>query len=463
MNDTYNAGPVGEPEGIIHRSIRLLHAAIGQLGGRLPLIEVERMAILINKAMTAEARSFHTPEHVFDLVDIADPHTTLAALFHDLVYVQVDQGLLPEISDSLGPGVELREQGVRVVSAEGDRPVALCAAVFGAADGRILSPFGGMNEFLSALVMNRKLAPVLREQDLLSATASIEATIPFRGPDSAGATPAERLAGRLSAASRELSLGLDERALTRAVQGAVTFANRDVSNFADPDVARFLDNTWKLLPETNPSLRTQRVYSIRSYRIALQKMEGFMASLDPATIFGRYAGVPPDAEHGELLARASRNVVTARSYLGIKLLTAAILESLAELTGGDAPMSLFMGDIGTPHAGSQLDTYLPSAGAGKARDIDPALHDLLAHGRAGASSFDLQNSPLSRFVYERLGADAHGTHLSAARKFCAGSLGPRDFLAGIPSAVMVPVAKAGGLLAFTRRDGLEEYAASRRD
>jgi hypothetical protein len=49
------------PSGTIHRSIHLLRAAFEDLGARVPLAEMERLAIMINEAMTAGARSFHTP------------------------------------------------------------------------------------------------------------------------------------------------------------------------------------------------------------------------------------------------------------------------------------------------------------------------------------------------------------------------------------------------------------------
>ena len=61
--------------------------------------------------------------------------------------------------------------------------------------------------------------------------------------------------------------------LDHAVCRAVRVGNRDVENFSDNDAARFLDNTWKLLPESNPALHSPMVYTVRDYRIALQKME----------------------------------------------------------------------------------------------------------------------------------------------------------------------------------------------
>ena len=376
MRTVKHDNDVAVPSGTIHRSIHLLRAALEDLGGRVALREMERIAIMINEAMTAGARSFHTPEHVFDLVDPGNPHTTLAALFHDLVYYQVDLGFIPQIAEAVQPSIESRD-GQLWLRPEGkaeDRPLAICMAIFGLRPGEQLSPFGGMNEFLSALVMHRKLCGVLRERDLVPATACIEATIPFRRPDGNGRTPAELLEARLTEASDRLRLGLSHGTVEQTVQWAVTFANRDVANFSEAEVTRFLDNTWKLLPESNPSLRTQGVYSIRSYRLALQKMNGFLRSLDPATIFAQYHGAPPAEEYRVMVARGERNVRTAREYLGIKLLTAAVLEALAEISGGDMPISLFMGDIGAKEKGDRLEDYLPDyqPPAGHAARPDPS-------------------------------------------------------------------------------------------
>ena len=197
------------PSGTIHRSIHLLAAALEDLGAQAPLPEVERIAIMINEAMTAGGRSFHTPEHVFALVDAGNPHTTLAALFHDLVYYQVDEGFTPQIAEAVQASLEARDGQLSLRAGdERDRGLAICRGVFGFRADQVLSPFGGMNEFLSALVMHRRLSGLLRERDLVPATACIEATIPFRKPDAAGRTPAEFLEERLRAASDELGLAL---------------------------------------------------------------------------------------------------------------------------------------------------------------------------------------------------------------------------------------------------------------
>ena len=452
------------PAGTIHRSLHLLSTALEELGARLPLPEVERIGIIINQAMTAQARSFHTPEHVFDLVETANPYTTLAALFHDLVYYHVDHGFIPQIAEAVDSSIEIRDGAlyVRPGADAGDRQLALSLAVFGFQGGQKLEPFAGMNEFLSALVMNRKLAAAVKEEDLILATACIEATIPFRMPGADGVTPAEHLELRLESANRAMGLGLSRERIRQGIRWAVSFANRDVANFGEKEVTRFLDNTWKLLPESNPSLRTQGVYSIRSYRVALQGMEGFLRTLDPRTIFARYRDTPPAEEYRRLEKRGERNVTTARGYLGIKLLTAAILEALAVISGGDAPVALFMGDLDARQRGSKLDDYLPAYRPSGDLRLDPTLHDLLANGRASASRFDLQNSPLSLYIYLHLGAVGVQKHLDAARQVFNGTREPRSFLDDLPGTMIAAIAEGCGRMAFTRSEALAAYAATRR-
>ncbi len=458
------------PAGTIHRSIELLRTALVDLGAPLPFSDVERVAIMINEAMSVQARSFHTPAHVFDLVDPGNPRMTLAALFHDLVYYQVDHGFTPPIAASVESGIERRDGALFVRSevAPGDRQLSLALIVFGLAPGSKLDPYGGMNEFLSALVMMRSLGAAVREPDLALTAGCIEQTIPFRGLDARGRSPAELLEERLEEADKALGLGLTTERLREGARWAVGFANRDVANFAEEDVGHFLDNTWKLLPETNPALRTQGIYSIHSYRAALQGMEGFLRALDPRTIFARHRGVPSAAEYAQMERRARRNVTAAREYLGMKLLAAAVLEAFAEASGGDAPISYFMGELDVKEKGGRLEDYLPrrlsraTAVSSARQPLDPTLYKLLAKGRASASRFDLQNSPLALFIGENVGADGVAALLAAARRMFAGDIAPRAFLEKLPGRVAAAVAEACAAMAFARRDPLLAYAQERR-
>lgn len=449
--------------GTIHRTISILDQALRQLGVEPDPAVVEHIGVLVNRAMSAQQRSFHTPEHIFDLADPEDPHVTLAALFHDVVYFQVDQGFSDEIGSLLEPYLDMREGEIRISAqvAPDDRAFHGCAAVFGVAPGDTLHPFAGLNEFLSALVMDLLLVGTVGDVDLLIATASIEATIPFRGADTEGAWPPQLLARRLEQTNAAFGLGLSPGQLNDTVNAAVRFANRDVHNFAEEDVAQFLDNTWKLLPESNPSLRFTGIYTIRSYGIALHKMHGFLGMLQAEKVFHRHGNVPDSGEYALLVERATRNLATSRRYLGIKLVSAGLLDALASLTGGDAPVALFMGDLDPEDSDAQLAAHLPEQTdyCERVETEGDDLYRLLAHGRAGDSRFDLRNSPLSLFVYRCLGEEDLDRAIDDASALFRGERTPRDFLGSLPARTVRAVAGAVSRLAFTRRPALERLQA----
>ncbi len=449
--------------GTVHKTIRLLERALHLLGASVSERQIETIGVMVNRAMSAQERSFHTPEHIFSLADDDDPHLTLAALFHDLVYFQVDQGFGPSVGEILDPYLSIENGVVSLAESvsESDRAFYGSSAVFGFTPGQVLSPFGGLNEFLSALVMCRLFEGAIDDRDLLIATACIEATIPFRAKNEEGHSPMELLEQRLKKTNALFSLGLSDDGIFNAVRSAVRFANRDVANFAETDVGRFLDNTWKLLPETNPDLRVRGVYSISSYRVALQKMEGFLGFLDPETIFQAYRDEPSPDAYDEMHHLAARNVHTARRYLGIKLLAAALLEAIAELSGGDAPVAFFMGDIAPEGDKEQLADYLPEPATGKSdlEGEDVAVDRLLALGRTSESEFDLQNSPLSLYVFRSLGTDDCSTLLSTAKDMFDRTIGARQFLDALPSSLVSTTATALARMAFTRRPDLLKIAA----
>ena len=83
-----------------------LVSSIEQLGGRVDIAKLEQIAELIIQTMRGPWRYFHTSEHIFEVGWSVDPIEVLAALFHDLVYVQVDQGVSFNISSALCPFVK---------------------------------------------------------------------------------------------------------------------------------------------------------------------------------------------------------------------------------------------------------------------------------------------------------------------------------------------------------------------
>ena len=77
--------------------------AIDRLKVEVEPSELARIAELIVQPMTGPWRFFHTPEHIFDVGGNEDAIEVLAALFHDIVYVQVDRSINFNVSYYITP------------------------------------------------------------------------------------------------------------------------------------------------------------------------------------------------------------------------------------------------------------------------------------------------------------------------------------------------------------------------
>jgi hypothetical protein len=442
--------------GVIQKLISVFETVFHQLGARASMETIERLAVIVHKVMTFQSRSYHTLNHVFGLLNPADPIQSLAALYHDVVYYQVDMGILPEVRAVIAPYIQERNGEVYLADnvAATDELFALTLAVFDFKLGQRLTPFTGLNEFLSALMLNEGLAAYLSVKDLLHVTVCIEATIPFRRADHF-----EQCEARLRALNEPLRLALTPAEIETALTRAVTFANKDVESFARADIGQFLDDTWKLMPEMNAQLRERGVYTVRDYRQALQKAEAFMSVLNPDAVFHRYRDVPAEDIYQQMQHRAQVNVTLSREYLRIKLLAVAIIEALAEETGGEAPLSLFMGDL--PQAGAlrmQLYDFLPKLPPPAWVDSNDMIYRLLEVGRVSEIDFDLKNSPLSLFVYKSLPPARLEQLFALAKTMFNGQLTHHDFLADIEQPVLAAIAKACAAMVVTRREKLLAYA-----
>jgi hypothetical protein len=447
--------------GTVQKLINIFNQSFNELGVPISLEKLEALAVTIHRAMTVQARQFHTLEHVFTFVDLNDPIRTLAALYHDIVYYGVDMGFLPQIWELIAPYV--RQEGGDFFVSEtipaDDRLVALILDVFDLAPGQKLSSVAALNEFLSALVMVRQLGGLVAERDLLRMILCIEATIPFRSFTADGKSHFHVLENRLTEISRRFGLQLSAREVVETIKTAVVFANKDIENFAESDPARFLSNTWKLLPETNVGLRLPEVYSIQTYRQALMRMETFFSNLNPDTVFNQYEGLPPDEVFQQMVRYARANIKIAHEYLQIKMLGTTIIEALALATGGDAPLSLFLGDL--PREGAsikRLEYFLPELEPAAWVDQHSVIYTLLETGRYGDVGFDMKNSPLSLFVYRSVHPDRIAEYFRHAREFYAGTLSPHDFLMKLDPHVLQPIARASSVMVFTRRQALLRYA-----
>jgi hypothetical protein len=437
----------------LHSILAVLSGSLEKLGKLVDPSVLERCALVIHRAMAGDARWFHTSDHVITLARGGGPIESLAALFHDVVYLQVDQGLPAELATHVSAYIAADAAGVTVLPAPAGASTSEDVfEVFGVKAGDRLSVYAGANEVASALVAAGTLRDILSAREVVEIAACIEGTIPFRNKDAEGNGPMDRLFHRLCALDARRSLGMGEAGCETAVKQAVWLANRDVEGFADPDAATFLDGTWQLLPESTPSLRNADVYTVTQYRTALSKMAGFLGGLDGGRVFQRFRGTPPDAEYEELRSRVKQNLEISVRYLRIKLLAMGYIESLALATGGDAPLELFMGSI--QENGHRLERHLPPSPAGWPPGVHPVLWSLVQSGRRAPSSFDLQHAPLSAFLYSRLGDAQLPDAWAQADRLFRGEIGPLEFLKTQPRELVQAVIQAASHIASTRKVAL---------
>ncbi len=448
-------------QGMIQKLVEVLMNIARSLGVECACADVERIAVMVHRIMSYQSRQFHTLEHVFGFQEGADAITMLAAIFHDVIYRQVDGGLPPETEAMLAPF--LVEEGGRTrlsfEAGKNDRAFELCRSVFGIEDERKDYPPGGLNEFLSALTMAKIVQGLLPEKVEIAVIVCIEASIPFRGPDAAGRSVGEALEARLAAARAAGIMDVTEEEARGMVVRAMAFANVDVQDFADDDPAHFLSNTWKLLPESNAPLRNPGAFSIKEYRIALQKMLGFFRFLKPGNIYHSFRGVPDAAAMRTLETKASVNLLLAENYLKAKILAIGLLEAISSVTGGDVPVALFMGDI--PSDGNDpesLADFLEIPAPPKAAGVDN-LYLLLKDGRLGESSFDLRNSPLALYLYMRFLPEKWERLTKEAEAYFSDGLDGEEFLERFGGAVLAEVFTACSKMVPTRSKLFRERIA----
>lgn len=398
----------------INQMVSRFDEAFRALPVDVPTVEVERLAMLVHDAMNAKTRAFHTAQHALGLCEGMKPVQVLAALFHDLVFCQLDGGIPAQLA-SLLEGVTRTENGALILQVPDpdDTASALCADIFGFCPGQVLPMHRGMNEFLSAVVAARLLQRHLGNAQLMAMIAHIELTIPFREPGANRWTAAEALAERVQALSTKFQTALffsAQEAATFArtvVADAVTLANRDIAGFTEASPEQCLSNTLLLIEESVPPGAALTIGALQAYRGALLRMDDFLSRLDPAFICQSYDGHPDPKTLVDRAATAKRNIAYSRDHLGVLLTSTAIIEALALATGTDNPLAMFLGD-----------------------------------GCLLTSSNDLISSPLTAFVGRALAH--HGTQdaLVQARRMFDGDLSPRAFLKTLDHGVLGTVIRA---------------------
>lgn len=442
VSATDETAPKEKPRTYISRLVVTFHECLDQLGAKdVEDAKLESMAVIIHECMSSGSRNYHSVQHVFDISrNITDPIGIIAALFHDCIYYNVDGGLSPiqmemlegvfnegskddckkrrssEASFVTNPYKVRRKSTIRhddwcvAHSEEDDELLCMVTRIFGYKKGQEITAKNGINEFLSAVVAVRQLEAHLQKEQLAQIAACIEATIPFNHsstekPNNNAHT--ERLYENMVDTREHFKLKLADEDLARSVILAAAIANEDIGNFGTEDRYWFLDNTWSLLPETNTSLRQQFLYTIMEYQKAVFNMNGFFNFLDPNVIFCTFRGEPAREKIDEWTKQARCNLELGKKYVGAKLLSASVLAAFAQLTGGDAPMCLLMGDLPSRHHNSEkLEDSLnlpPAVMVEIMGKCDMDVYKILSGGRRSESSFDTKQSPLAAYLYAKLG------------------------------------------------------------
>jgi len=430
--------------------------ACARLGAEVASEGLAEIAQLIVQPMTGTWRHFHTPQHIFDVGGQDDPIEVLAALFHDLVYVQVDLSVNFNLSYYISPFSQELDGKLQIRPRDklpADRSFEMVLAVFGFSPGQVLSPLAGQNEFLSAAVAAKVLETFLTPQQILEIVACIEATIPFQYVLENGLTVSDRLFYRLKDANCRFDLNLSETGLRETVKRAVRVANRDVLGFAHTSSAIFLDNTWNLLPETNHNLMHINAYTVREYRVALQKMEGFMNFLTAEVVFRQFDGEPDDETYRHMVDMARKNIEVARLYLGSKLFAIAVVEALSLRVGLSIPLSTMMGDhpSQTPKC-AQLEDFIPDIQTKHPpqTDLEREVLTLLSRGRTQNAAYDIKHSPLATFMVKLVGFEEIRRQRQRAQEFFQETRSAEDFLAGCDPQLIEAIA-TGVLQLFDSR------------
>lgn len=432
------------------------------------------MATFIYESMSTGARNYHHVQHVFDVIEnntfatqpgetVLDPIAILATLFHDCVYANVDGGLSDEqraklrgaIDDTTAETSHNQDVPVQLKThpnATDDSLLRVALNIFGFEANEILQPNRGQNEFLSAVIALRELESLLPPKTLVMIAACIEATIPFRGSNDDNEDPLELLYERVCRVSEQFELNMSEDECLETVKRATLVGNEDVGGFGTSNHDHFMDITWSLLPETNEALRDTS-YSVFDFHCAVYKMYSFFTHMQSNLVFHQFRGYPEASLVTQRTVAAEENIQFGKRYLAAKLIGTSFLASIAVLTGGDAPIQLFMGQNTTTGGPSMAERLHDSKqDIRKCDSTNCQVSRLLTEGRVSVTSFDLQQSPISTYLYNILGDKAVGSLADTIDTYPMTKAKARLFLARIPKDAVHFVANIMADLATERRE-----------
>ena len=420
--------------------------AFQELGYNLPQSDVRRISNILVQTMTGNWRYFHTLDHIFMVGDSDNPLEVLAALFHDWIYVQVDNNINLNLAYYLAPFIQEESQNqykIRDCSdlAE-DLIFEITLEIFGFKKNQILPHLLGQNEYLSALAAAKILEPFLPLSIIAKITAMIEATIPFRHKSQSGFTPSECLYQRLQLTNKKFNLGLSLEEIQNTIKYAVRLANRDVKSFAASNPKEFLDNTWKLLPETNHNLTQANSFTIKDYRLAIQKMEIFLYDLQPELVFSQFNNFPSSQNYATILTLVKHNLAIGKLYLTCKFVAISLIEAISLKLGNQLIFQTVMSNlVSQDNTNRKLSYFLDLSNQldHEYRFLSPEYKitlNFLQHDEFELIDYNFQESYFAYFLVSQLGFKTIINLRDKAINFTKQKLLNKDFIACFPSHVV---------------------------
>jgi hypothetical protein len=443
----------------------------------------------VYSCLSSNTRQFHCVHHVFEICAACDPIQLLGACFRDTVNIATDGGLnarqaqylngIVEMATTSSNNIHNREannnkKSVRIHINPQDSSLRLVLDLFGveyhdnneqqtAVVASLDSQWEGVNVLLSAILMTRVFQSTLSMTLLAQVLTGMEASIPFRPPDKDGRTALERLHSRLAHATTKYQLRLSSMDIVQSIQRAADLANRHLGNFSTADTATFLDHTWALLPERSAALRRSYLYTVTDFLMATKDMLDLMEQLEPSKIFQSYQGVPSKEEMEVFDGYCQTNLLKGRIYVRARLLRTAVISAFATLTGGDAPMSFFAGDLPEFNlASTQIgqDFEFPSHDSNdndncnERRSYDVDVFAILKSGRNLEQSFDTRNAPLAAYLYYQLG-DAGVEKALRTCTYPMTQRSSRRLLESLPKKMVTLIGKDMGRIAISRTEAID--------
>jgi hypothetical protein len=414
----------------------VLTRACSELNLNFSPSELTSMARLIAGTMGGKARFFHNPDHVIHVGSHGDAISVLAALFHDLVYLQIDEGMGGEVASLIARAVDDGPEGRRV-KLELEPEARLACDLFDVDRGAKISKMHGQNEFLSGLVAAYLLHRAAGPARVAEILCCIELTIPFRGRDKLGNFPADLLLERLHRLDAELSLNLGESGCRFAIRRAVRLANQDVSSFGASQGADFLAHTWELVPETNPMLRAPKAASAQAFAQALLQMEGFFSNLAPKLVFQQFDGEPSNHDFDSMQRNAARNIEEGRYYFRLKIICLAVMEAMGETLGKNTGLPVLLGELSNlavpRHKVEKFIPRIQSAVMEEASGLARRVLQLLQNPPHAETGPTLKSSPMAAFMLLEMGFEEMLQLWEPSVQFLQDKIGPGELLMRVPS------------------------------